>query len=413
MISVRGDTIWSILGSGAAAGSSWLTLLILARMGNIEEAGRFSLALSIVSPIFIFFSFSLRSVFASSLNIQIAELVAARALGLLLSAASLTAIALLPGTPVKWITYLYIYKFIEFSADLFYCIPYRGGSSAGIGRSVLLRNVIYSLVFISGILLGGSIDSSMIGALFLSAAYFIYSDTKLIPDFHRLSWLSRLISFQTLALAKLALPLTVASFLAALNIGIPRYFVEYYYGTSDQALFSGVLNLILLAQLPVVSFANVLRPHIFLAIAKNENRRRVNFLVSAGFISCLIASLLFLVAAILFGSEVLTMIYGKGFSGGSVFFVMGAISAFFFLPGTFMLSVASSSGHYIRSLVAALLAVLAALLTNLVIFSLLKLSPEFGFFSLSIGGLVFIVYGVVDLKNGGLLSPSFRSTDAK
>ncbi|MGQ0516278.1 oligosaccharide flippase family protein, partial [Bacillus sp. D-CC] len=48
--------------------SQWLIILLIAKLGNVEMVGQYSLGLSITAPIFLFLNMNLRSIQATDTN---------------------------------------------------------------------------------------------------------------------------------------------------------------------------------------------------------------------------------------------------------------------------------------------------------------------------------------------------------
>src|ERR1039458_5224737 len=68
--SLRLNFSWTLLGNVVYVGTQWGILVLLARLGNPEAVGQFSLGLAITAPVMIFASLSLRVVQATDARIQ-------------------------------------------------------------------------------------------------------------------------------------------------------------------------------------------------------------------------------------------------------------------------------------------------------------------------------------------------------
>src|SRR3984957_8650959 len=61
---------WTIVGNVVYAGAQWGILVLLARLGNPEAVGQFSLGLAITAPIMLFASLQLRAIQATDARLQ-------------------------------------------------------------------------------------------------------------------------------------------------------------------------------------------------------------------------------------------------------------------------------------------------------------------------------------------------------
>src|ERR1022692_5216340 len=67
---LRVNFTWTLMGNVVYAGTQWGILVLLARLGNPEAVGQFSLGLAIAAPIMLFASLSLRAVQATDACLQ-------------------------------------------------------------------------------------------------------------------------------------------------------------------------------------------------------------------------------------------------------------------------------------------------------------------------------------------------------
>lgn len=68
--SLRLNFSWTIMGNVVYSGTQWGILVLLARLGNPEAVGQFSLGLAITAPIMLFASLQLRAVQATDARLQ-------------------------------------------------------------------------------------------------------------------------------------------------------------------------------------------------------------------------------------------------------------------------------------------------------------------------------------------------------
>src|ERR1035438_7188079 len=69
--SLRLNFSWTIVGNVIYGGTQWGILVLLARLGDAEAVGQFSLGLAIAAPVMLFASLSLRAVQATDARFQV------------------------------------------------------------------------------------------------------------------------------------------------------------------------------------------------------------------------------------------------------------------------------------------------------------------------------------------------------
>jgi O-antigen/teichoic acid export membrane protein len=122
-----------------------------------------------------------------------------------------------------------------------------------------------------------------------------------------------------LTLARVALPLGIASLLIGLNPNVPRYFVEASAGLAALGLFTAMAHFVVAGRMVVTAFSQAAFPQLaelHVAADRESLRRLLGRLAMVG----AVPGALGLVLALAFGREVLVIIYGHEFAAGAVVF---------------------------------------------------------------------------------------------
>lgn len=243
---------WTFVGNLIYVLSQWGMLVVLAKLGNPQMVGQFALALAITAPVIIFANLSLRQVQATDARKHYAfnEYLALRVITT--SAALLVILGIVFVTGYRWETGLVILmiglaKGFESLSDVLYGQLQQRERMDRIAKSMMIKGPSSLAALALGIYLTGSVFWGAVGLTVVWALLLISYDFRsivrvLAPIGSRtLAALRPKWDFKALAkLTWLALPLGFAAALVSLNIGIPRYLIEYYLGEREVGIFASV-----------------------------------------------------------------------------------------------------------------------------------------------------------------------------
>jgi O-antigen/teichoic acid export membrane protein len=285
---------WALAGNVVYAISQWGMIVALAKFGNVLMVGQFSLGLAIVTPVLMFSNFDLRVVQATDARRQyrFIDYLCLRG-GLTLAAIALIAAIVHFGRydarTSAVILAVALAKSVETLSDIHYGLFQLNDRLDRTGQSMMLRGILSVGALAAGLYFTGNV---LWGCLGIAAAWMI---VLLAFDVRR----GRGIVAQTEAgrlavpaespqrrrLLMLALPLGLVTTLAAVNLHMPRYFVEANLGERQLGIFSAMAYATISLTLVGDSIGSCVVPRLarlYAASRLAEYRARLFYLVSIG-----------------------------------------------------------------------------------------------------------------------------------
>jgi O-antigen/teichoic acid export membrane protein len=317
--SLRANFIWTFAGSVIYAGCQWGMLSALAKLGSPSIVGQFTLGLAVAAPVFMFTNLQLRAVQATDVNAEygFANYFTLRLLATLLGL--MVVVALLPfagtSSAVRAVVLMVaVSKCIECMSDVTAGLLQReerlkrvaisqmirgGGSVLAFSLTfAYFRNLSLSVTAMSGVWLAvlALYDVPNVRALIGSQAPFFHFDRRAL-------W----------RLAMLGLPLGWVATFASLNVNIPRYFLQHYFGLADQGIFASLAYLVVVINLVVAALSVSVTTRLARMFADGELSQFVRLLTKLSMLGVLIAAvgvpLTFLV-----GRPLLTLLYRREYA---------------------------------------------------------------------------------------------------
>jgi len=262
---------WLIGGQSVLAASQGLTLVIIARFDGAHSVGLYSLALALVSPVFLLGQLRLQDVLATDHRaddhlVQYLRLTIVGAFGALIVSTLLSAI---------WSSHQLVYVALAMAvgkmAESFSFLTY--GYLQGQGRfrrlaiSMGIRGTLGCGALALSYVSGGSLAEGVLAMTLVWGLVAILVDTPTVLAIalgrplwsrHKVSWPIA----SDLVLARRLLPLGVATFLIALNQTLVRLVVEVRIGLSALGVFAAVAYTVRVGVIAVRSIAQSLSPEL-------------------------------------------------------------------------------------------------------------------------------------------------------
>lgn len=276
-LTLRRNFSWTLIGNLVYAASQWGMLVVLAKLGNLEMVGQFTLGLAITAPIITFTNLQLRGLQATDSLEQYSfgHYFGLRIISTGLALVMIGAIALFSGYP--WTTALIILligisKSIEAISDVFYGLLQQHERMDRIAISLMIKGPLSLVLLALGIYLTGTLWWGILGLIAAWLFVLIISDVRsgvlllrhlratqrdgktTVSSFsYAMSpkWQPRIL----LSLILLALPMGVVMLFVSLNVNIPRYFLEQRLGIEDLGIFAAISYLMVAGKLVVSSLA--------------------------------------------------------------------------------------------------------------------------------------------------------------
>jgi O-antigen/teichoic acid export membrane protein len=276
-LTLRRNFSWTLIGNLVYAASQWGMLVVLAKLGNLEMVGQFTLGLAITAPIITFTNLQLRGLQATDSLEQYSfgHYFGLRIISTGLALVMIGAIALFSGYP--WTTALIILligisKSIEAISDVFYGLLQQHERMDRIAISLMIKGPLSLVLLALGIYFTGALWWGILGLIAAWLFVLIISDVRsgvlllrhlratqrdgktTVSSFsYAMSpkWQPRIL----LSLILLALPMGVVMLFVSLNVNIPRYFLEQRLGIEDLGIFAAISYLMVAGKLVVSSLA--------------------------------------------------------------------------------------------------------------------------------------------------------------
>ena len=247
------NMMWSFGGNLVYAASQGALLVLLAKLGSTEAAGRFALALAITTPIMRFTGLELRSIQATDATGQFdfADYFKLRLLGNLVAMLLILGVLIAGGyspQAVVTIALLALAKFVEFTSDVFHGVFQQQERMDMIAVSSTIKAVASLTAATIGLLLTGTAQGAIGGLLFAWIASALCFDAPRAlrmlrqnqprKNLFEVLWgragAGGVHGFRKLwELAWLASPLGVVRLLLSLGFNLPFYFLALY-GTPEE-----------------------------------------------------------------------------------------------------------------------------------------------------------------------------------
>jgi O-antigen/teichoic acid export membrane protein len=274
-LTLRRNFSWTLIGNLVYAASQWGMLVVLAKLGNLEMVGQFTLGLAITAPIITFTNLQLRGLQATDAlgQYSFGHYFGLRIISTGLALVMIGAIALFSGYPSATaliILLIGISKAIEAISDVFYGLLQQHERMDRIAVSLMIKGPLSLLLLTLGIYFTGKLWWGIVGLIAAWLFVLIISDvrsgvlllrhlratqrdsqTTVLPYAMSPKWQPKVL----LSLISLALPMGVVMLFVSLNVNIPRYFLEQRLGMEDLGIFAAISYLMVAGKLVVSSLA--------------------------------------------------------------------------------------------------------------------------------------------------------------
>jgi len=381
---------WALAGNVVYALSQWGMVIALARLSNPATVGKFMLGIAISTPVLMFTNFQLRSVLASDVRRSLAfrDYLGVRTLT---SSTALVLIALLAygfagglETAVV-IVGVGLAKATESLSDIFYGLFQLHDRLDLSGKSMILKGVLSTVGFSGGLYFGGHILWAIAGLVAGWTALLVWFDIRrgrrlLLRMEERLMPRLRDTTATAWTLIRGTVALGVVTSLVALNLHVPRYFVQAYRGEHDQGIFSAIAYTTVIVLLVADALGNTAIPRLARLLADGQKGAFRTLMLRLALVT-LFAGGAAVVGASLAGRFLLAAVFGEEYAAYSSLFVLlmtaGAMSSL----GTF-LTVGITAARHFRVQVA-----MFAVVVGSNVFACFLLVPRFGLIGASLAGV--------------------------
>ena len=326
-ITLRRNFSWTFIGNLIYSGCQWGMLVVLAKLGNPEMVGTFTLGLAVTAPVMMFSNLQLRDIqttdaknhylFNDYLGLRL--ITTGLALPIILWITLATGYK---GETAIVIILIGFAKGLESISDVFYGLLQKHEKMDRMAISVMMKGPLSLLMLSIGTYISGSIIWGVLGLVIAWACILLIWD---IPSYR---WLINKFTsegeipdslegrtakprWQLGTIRKLiwlSLPLGLVMMLISLNANIPRYFLEQSLGKKELGVFAALAYLIVAGNMVVSALGSAARPRLAKYYAGGNVSAYQKLLFQLVAIACLLGLSGILVAWVA-GGQILTIVY--------------------------------------------------------------------------------------------------------
>ena len=279
-LSLKRNFSWTLTGNVVYSGCQWATLILIARLGDPETVGRYSLGLAIAAPIIMFANLQLRSVQATDARerFAFADYLGVRllttTLALLIIAGIVLAVPRYHGQ-VGWIILAVgLAKAVESISDVYYGLFQQHERMDRVAISLILKGPLSLLglglcFYLSRDILWGALGLAAVWTVLL-LGYDVWNGSRILHALGRRVPRPRWNPRTILPLVRLTLPLGLVMLGISLNTNIPRYFIEGYLGERSLGFFAVMISLVTAGTMIVRALAQSAMPRLARHYANGE-----------------------------------------------------------------------------------------------------------------------------------------------
>jgi O-antigen/teichoic acid export membrane protein len=344
-LSLKQNFSWTFLGNALYSLFQWGVLIVIAKIAGSEMLGEFVLGMTVTAPVLMLLNLQLRGVIATDAKCEYTfnDYFSLRIYCIAIS----FIIILLISSCYYWIlnrgivTALMILaigvsKCFESVSDLLYGYLQQQERMDTISKSMILKGVCTIVVFVCGLYLSnGNILVATVLYTFswlLTLIFYDFAQTKKVYDalgapsksfFDALSL--KVLKKKHFELFMLSFPLGFVMFLVSLNVNIPRFFLDKYHGNYELGIFSGISYFIFVGTTIINALGQSATPRLSKLYADRNEKQFVILsykIMGIGFI----VGIFGIIAALLFGKEILIITYNDEFSQYNDLFVLMMIA---------------------------------------------------------------------------------------
>lgn len=357
-LSLKKNIAWNSTGSFVYLFFQWLSTYLVAILLGFENAGIFSLAISISSIAFAFAIYGVRGYQVSDVNKKYSDksyIIARIVTCLVAIVGCLLYLALYkynPYTTLCIIVYL-IFKISEAYVDVYHGIIQRGMRMDYIGKSFILRGVICNFLFISCMVLTKNLLLSIIILAISSFVLILLYDHTKVKLFYEKNDNTSTRNIINLLIE--CLPLAVYTFLSILVMSIPRITLENMKGSEILGIYASIA--IPAAIIQVISgyiFAPMLT--VFAEHVDQKNFKLFHKLLFKTLAYISIISIIIIIGGAIFGNFGLILLFGEKISSYTYLFLpilfISSLTAISWFIGLMLTVIREFKGLIIASAVA-------------------------------------------------------------
>jgi O-antigen/teichoic acid export membrane protein len=338
-LSLRHNFSWTFVGNFVYAACQWGMLVVLAKLGSPEKVGQFTLGLAIATPVIMLTNLQLRSLQVTDAKQEFffQDYLSLRLIMTGLALLIITLITFAAG--YRWeisliILAIAVAKVCESITDICYGLIQQYERMDHIAISLIIQGILSLLLLGVGFYVTNSVLGAIIGLIIARFLVLWGYDFRIVASIlgnlshpQARKFLPSQFNFSSsIKLIWLALPLGIVMMLLSLNANIPRYFIERNLGERNLGIFAALAYLMVAGNIVVQALAESASAKLAKYYASGD---RLNFGKLLGQLTAFgaILGVAILLAVLVVGKQILTLLYGIEYAQHQDLFVLLMIGA--------------------------------------------------------------------------------------
>jgi len=342
--SLKHNVIWMFIGNAIYAFSQWFQISTISKLSDNNSLGNFTLALAIVSPVFMFSNLQLRGVQVTDTleEWKFSDYFSLRFFSNLVSILFLIIVCLIVDVNIWLILLLSLLKSIEGFSEIFNSRQQLNEQMRLVSISFILKGVSIIISTFIGLYFFKSIEIGLALAITINLLILCLNDYKNCKPLLSNQQIFKRDNIRLKSLLIKAFPLGIVMLILSLNTNSLKYYVEYFLGTETQGVYSSLTYVIILGNFVLSAIAQTILPRL----GKFYNEDQLTSFKSIAFkfilISIGIGTVSFIMSYI-FADTILALLFNKKFLDYNILFKLIMFSTIF-------IYCASSLGYILTSM---------------------------------------------------------------
>lgn len=309
---LKSGMIWNALGNAIYLACQWLITILVANIGNFEDAGLLSIAMSVSATFQTFALFGIRNYQVSDINEKYSDgtYVSFRIITCALALSCCVIFSFISGYTsevILCIVFFMLFRLAENFSDVLHGILQKNGRLDIVGKSFVIKGAGILALF----LVGYSLTSYLWVGLLLMSSFSILStvffDIFITRKIKRFSLNKRL--KDSFSLAKETLPLCLYLFLSAAIATVPKLLLERHSGEEILGIYSSIFAPAILIQAALGYIYTPFTPALSEYRMKSQTKKFIVLALKITAAICIFTVVMIGFASI-FGEFALSLLFG-------------------------------------------------------------------------------------------------------
>lgn len=264
--SLKRNIFFMLLGNGVFAFAQWLQISLISKYSSIDTLGFFTLALGIISPVFMFTGLQLRTLIITDAESE-HEFSTFFNLRILTSVLSLIIIVLigvfLPNKELfPFLFLLSFQKILEGLSELFNSKQQQQEKIENLALSLSLKGISIIFSIWLGLIVFQSLFIGLLLILFFYIIILFFNDYRNYKKEAPQKFTFKAPFHEIRKLIIKGLPLGIVLLVISLNANVSKYFLEAYCGTEKQAIYSSISYILIIGLFILDSLGQTFVPRL-------------------------------------------------------------------------------------------------------------------------------------------------------